>query len=58
MNDMIFFIDHCTLYNYADDNSMSVSCENMQRVLSLLQNDCKKAVQWLTSNGMQANQKK
>ena len=25
INDMFFFIDHCTLYNYADDNSMSVS---------------------------------
>ena len=55
INDMFFFIDHCTLYNYADDNSMSVSSENIQRVISLLQNDCKKAVQWFTSNGMQAN---
>ena len=55
MNDMFFFIDHCTGYNYEDDNSISVSSENMQRVLSLLQNDCKKAVQWFTSNGMQAN---
>ena len=55
MNDMFFFIDHCTLYNYADDNSMSASSENIQRVLSLLQ---KKAVQWFTSNGMQANPQK
>ena len=35
INDMFFFIDHCTLYNYADDNSMSVSSENIQRVLNL-----------------------
>ena len=58
INSMFFFIEHCTLYNYADDNSMSVSSENIQRVLNLLQNDYKKAVQWFTSNGMQANPKK
>ena len=58
INDMFVFIDNCTLYNYADDNSMSVSSENIQRVLNLLQNDCKKAVQWFTSTGMQATPKK
>ena len=53
INDMFFFIDHHTLYNYAGDDSMSVSSENIQRALSISQNDCKEAVQWFTSNGMQ-----
>ena len=54
LENLVIFV---SLYSYADDNSMSVSSENIQRVLNLLQNDCTKAVQWVTSNGMQANPK-
>ena len=57
INDMFFFIDDWTLDNYANDNSVYSSSANVHRVLSLLQNDCKKAVQLFTSNGMQANPK-
>ena len=58
INDMFLFIDHCSLYNYADDNSMSVSSMNVSHVLNLLQADCKNTVQWFALNGMQANPKK
>ena len=55
MNDMFLFIEHCNLYNYADDNSMSASAESIDEVMALLKADCENAVSWFTSNGMKAN---
>ena len=51
MND-ILFIEHCNLYNYADDNSMSASAESIDEVMALLKTDCENAVSWFTSNGI------
>ena len=55
VNDLFLFVEKCTLYNYADDNSMSYSSSTMQGVLSSLLNDCKIAVEWFGNNGMKAN---
>ena len=41
INDLFLFIENCTLYNYADDNSMSYSSTNLQNVLSNLRIDYK-----------------
>ena len=41
VNDLFLFVEKCTLYNYADDNSMSYSSSTLQGVLSSLHNDCK-----------------
>ena len=58
MNDMFLFIEHCNLYNYADDNSMSASAESIDEAMALLKADCENAVSWFTSNGMKANTEK
>ena len=44
INDLFLFIENCTLYNYADDNSMSYSSTTLQNVLSNLRIDCEIAL--------------
>ena len=58
INDLFLFIENCTLYNYADDNSMSYSSTTLQNVLSNLRIDCKIAIDWFEENGMKANPNK
>ena len=55
MNDLFLFIEKCQLYNYADDNSLDSSSENLIEVLSNLRCDGRKAIEWFANNGMQAN---
>ena len=55
---MFHFMEKCDLYNYADDNSLSVASYHMHDVLSYLSRDCKNAVKWFRDNGMQANPSK
>ena len=55
VNDMFHFMEKCDLYNYADDNSLSVASCNILDVLSYLGRDCKNAVKRFRDNGMQAN---
>ena len=58
VNNMFHFMEKCDLYNYADDNSLSVASYHMHDVLSYLSRDCKNAVKWFRDNGMQANPSK
>ena len=58
VNDMFHFMEKCDLYNYADDNSLSVASYHMHDVLSYLSRDCKNSVKWFRDNGMQANPSK
>ena len=58
VNDMFHFMEKCDLYNYADDNSLSVASYYMHDVLSYLSRDCKNSVKWFRDNGMQANPSK
>ena len=55
---MFLFIKKCTLYNYADDNSLSCAATTVQEVISSLQFDGSRVIQWFTNNGMQANPSK
>ena len=55
INDMHMFIKECTLYNYADDNSLSCTSPMIDHVISNLQLDGNRAIKWFTDNGMQAN---
>ena len=49
------FVNECTLYNYADDNSLSCIAPTTDKVLSSLQLDGNRTIKWFTENGMQAN---
>ena len=55
MYDLFLFIEKCHLYNYADDNSLDSSSENLTDVLYNLRHDGRKAIEWFAKNGMQAN---
>ena len=55
MNDLFIFIEKCNLYNYADDNSLDSSSENLSEVLINLKVDGRNAIDWLMKNGMRAN---
>ena len=58
INDLFHFIDNCTLYNYADDNTISKAASSLDMVLANLTHDGNNAVQWFDVNGMQANPEK
>ena len=58
VNDLFLFIEKCTLYNYADDDTMSKSSLHLSEVLECLKHDCNIALEWFRKNGMQANPEK
>ena len=55
MNDLILFIEKCKWYNYADDNSLDSSSDDLLEALRNLKRNGRNAIDWLTKNGMQAN---
>ena len=55
MNDLFFFIERCSLYNYADDNSLSAVSKDISEVIGSLKHDCQVSIDWFENNGMQAN---
>ena len=55
INDLYMFIKESTLYNYADDNSLSRAAASIREVICSLQNDGNAVIKWFTDNGMQAN---
>ena len=55
MNDLFLFIEKCNLYNYADDNLLDSSSENLSELLINLKVGGRNAIDWFIKNGMQAN---
>ena len=55
INDFFLFIEKCSLYNYADDNTISYSSPCLSDVLSNLQSGCNHVIEWFNYNGMKAN---
>ena len=53
MNDLFYFIKKCSLYNYADDNSMSNASAKIDEVMLNLKLDSKIAITWFIDNGME-----
>ena len=39
INDLTFYIEQCTLSNYADDNNLSISGEDRKLIKSMLSSD-------------------
>ncbi len=58
MNDIFYFINHCDLINYADDNTLSAVSNTIEMVLSALRTDAESAIKWFLSNFMQVNPSK
>ena len=55
INGMFYFMEKCSLYKYADHNSLSNSAASVDEVLSHLQPDCVISIRWFKNNGMEAN---
>ena len=58
VNDMFHFVDKCSLYNYADDNSISTASPCVHDVVSNLKTNCNNIMEWFSVNGLEANPSK
>ena len=59
MNGLFFKLyDRCSLYNYADDNTISISHSDTNELMRQLQDWNEMAIQWFESNQMQINPSK
>ena len=59
MNDLFFKLyDRCSLDNYADDNTISISHSDTNELMRQLQDWPEMAMQWFESNQMQVNPSK
>ena len=55
MSDLFYFIKQGNLFNYVDDNSISVNHVKLYVASCLLQAEAEATVQWFSANSMQAN---
>ena len=53
-----YFIEHGTLYNYADDNTISFSLSDFNKLIQVLQKERSTIINWFRINCMQANPEK
>ena len=58
MNDLFHFVKNGNLFNYADDNSVSVNNKELDIVRRLLQSEAEVTVRWFCNNAMEANPSK
>ena len=58
MNDLFNFIKKCSLYSYADGNSMSNTSAKIDEVMFNLKLDSKIAITWFINNGMEPHPEK
>ena len=50
INDIFYFIEHGTLYNYADDNTISFSSPDFNRLIQVLQKESSTLINWFRIN--------
>ena len=55
INDIFYFIQDGNLYNYADDNWVTLHHKELTALQGILQNEAKLMVEWFEINAMQAN---
>ena len=55
INDIFHFVQDSTIYNYADDNTLSYSDTNKNTVVKTLENDSINLIDWFSKNLMKAN---
>ena len=59
INDIFYFIEHGTLYNYADDdNTIYFSSPEFNRLIQVLQKESSTLINWFHINCMQVNPEK
>ena len=55
INDFFYVIDGCNIYNYADDNTLSVTHSNQTVLATIRQGKAEEAIDWFSNNAMAAN---
>ena len=55
MNDVFYFVKNANLFNYADDNSVSVNGKELSMLSHLLQSEAEISIRWFSKNAMEAN---
>ena len=55
INDIFYSVDFSTIYNYADDNTLSYADHDLKNVISKLESGSQKMLDWFANNLMQAN---
>ena len=55
LNDIFGFVKHSTLYNYADDNTVSHAHHDVTVLKTSLETDSKSLINWFHLNKMKAN---
>ena len=58
INDLFYFIERGTLYNFADDNSLACIAADKEELKINIQHDTSICIDWFCSNGMEANPSK
>ena len=58
MNNIFYFVKNAHLFNYADDNSVSVNGKGLSMLSRLLQSEAEVTVRWFSENTMEANPSK
>ena len=58
INDLFYFITQATLYNYADDNTISYFSKTIPDLVNVLEKESNTALNWLENNHMIANPEK
>jgi hypothetical protein len=55
INDIFYFIEHGTLYNYADDNTLSYADQDYNTLINVLEKESSILIEWFNFNCMQTN---
>ena len=55
LHDIFYVVDNGSLFNYADDNTVSWRDVNLQNLVAALVNDTQLLITWFANNGMSAN---
>ena len=55
LNYLFYFVKQGSMYNYADDNSVSVSHRELNILTRQLQTEAEVTIQWFADNAMEAN---
>ena len=58
INDLFYFVEESEIYNFADDNTLTVADVNLETIINKLESDISQLHTWFNENGMLLNEKK
>ena len=58
LNDIFYFIHNSELYNYADDNTLSYTDTDINKLIKTLEEESKILINWFSINIIKANPEK